>query len=73
MPAAQVALAEQHLRPEEVQATGPGGRILKEDVLRRAGQGDRPFRRPRLQHRPNLHRSRKGPARRWIARKKSCP
>lgn len=39
MPAAQAALAEQHLRPEEVQATGPGGRILKEDVLRRAGQG----------------------------------
>lgn len=36
MPAAQAALAEHHLRPEDVQATGPGGRILKEDVLKRA-------------------------------------
>jgi 2-oxoglutarate dehydrogenase E2 component (dihydrolipoamide succinyltransferase) len=34
MPAAQRALAEQHLRPEEVHASGPGGRLLKEDVLR---------------------------------------
>src|SRR5215471_12697305 len=34
MPAAQVALEERGLRPEQVQATGPGGRILKEDVLR---------------------------------------
>ncbi len=35
MPAAELALAEHHLRPEDVQGTGPGGRILKEDVLRR--------------------------------------
>ncbi len=35
MPAAQVALEAHGLRPEEIQATGPGGRILKEDVLRR--------------------------------------
>jgi len=34
MPAARRVLAEQGLRPEEVQATGPGGRLLKEDVLR---------------------------------------
>jgi len=34
MPAAQVALDERGLRPEQVQGTGPGGRILKEDVLR---------------------------------------
>src|SRR5215470_17250203 len=34
MPAAQRALAEHGLRPEEVKATGPGGRLLKEDVLR---------------------------------------
>jgi 2-oxoglutarate dehydrogenase E2 component (dihydrolipoamide succinyltransferase) len=39
MPAAQAALAEHHLRPEDVQGTGPGGRILKEDVLRRVGEG----------------------------------
>src|SRR2546426_10831270 len=36
MPAAEHALAEQGLRAEEVQATGPGGRLLKEDVLREA-------------------------------------
>jgi len=35
MPAAEIALAEHHLKPEDVQGTGPGGRILKEDVLRR--------------------------------------
>jgi 2-oxoglutarate dehydrogenase E2 component (dihydrolipoamide succinyltransferase) len=35
MPAAQTALAEHNLRPEDVQGTGPGGRILKEDVLKR--------------------------------------
>src|SRR5580765_7488968 len=34
MPAAQVALEERGLRAEQVQGTGPGGRILKEDVLR---------------------------------------
>jgi 2-oxoglutarate dehydrogenase E2 component (dihydrolipoamide succinyltransferase) len=32
MPAAERALAERGLRPEEVTATGPGGRLLKEDV-----------------------------------------
>ena len=39
MPAAQAALAEHDLRPEDVQGTGPGGRILKEDVLRRVEEG----------------------------------
>jgi 2-oxoglutarate dehydrogenase E2 component (dihydrolipoamide succinyltransferase) len=34
MPAAQRLLAEHRLRAEEVKATGPGGRLLKEDVLR---------------------------------------
>lgn len=34
MPAAQRALAEHGLRAEEVTGTGPGGRLLKEDVLR---------------------------------------
>jgi 2-oxoglutarate dehydrogenase E2 component (dihydrolipoamide succinyltransferase) len=38
MPAAQVALEENGLRPEQVKGTGPGGRILKEDVLRTAQQ-----------------------------------
>ena len=35
-PAAQRALAETELRPEDVKPTGPGGRVLKEDVLREA-------------------------------------
>lgn len=38
MPAAQRALAEHGLRAEDVQATGPGGRLLKEDVLRHVEQ-----------------------------------
>lgn len=36
MPAAQRALAEEKLRPEQIEPTGPGGRVLKEDVLRQA-------------------------------------
>lgn len=34
MPAAQKALEEHGLRAEQVEATGPGGRLLKEDVVR---------------------------------------
>lgn len=34
MPAAQRAMAEEGIRAEEVQPSGPGGRILKEDVMR---------------------------------------
>jgi 2-oxoglutarate dehydrogenase E2 component (dihydrolipoamide succinyltransferase) len=33
MPAARRILAERGLKPEEVPATGPGGRLLKEDAL----------------------------------------
>jgi 2-oxoglutarate dehydrogenase E2 component (dihydrolipoamide succinyltransferase) len=36
MPAARRALAEHQLTPAEVTPTGPGGRLLKEDVERRA-------------------------------------
>ncbi len=39
MPAAQRELAERGLKSEDVKATGPGGRLLKEDVLR---QPERP-------------------------------
>jgi 2-oxoglutarate dehydrogenase E2 component (dihydrolipoamide succinyltransferase) len=39
MPAAQRVLAERGLRPEEVRPSGPGGRLLKEDVLRHVGRG----------------------------------
>ena len=38
MPAARQALAEHNLSAEQVEATGPGGRMLKEDVLRAAQQ-----------------------------------
>jgi 2-oxoglutarate dehydrogenase E2 component (dihydrolipoamide succinyltransferase) len=34
MPAARRILAERGLKPQEVTATGPGGRLLKEDALR---------------------------------------
>ncbi len=34
MPAARALMAEHGLTPADVQGTGPGGRILKEDVLR---------------------------------------
>jgi 2-oxoglutarate dehydrogenase E2 component (dihydrolipoamide succinyltransferase) len=36
MPAAERALAERGMKPAEVEATGPGGRLLKEDVERAA-------------------------------------
>ena len=36
MPAARRILAERGLKPQEVTATGPGGRLLKEDALRHA-------------------------------------
>ena len=39
MPAAARALAETKTRPEEVIPTGPGGRMLKEDVLRDVRKG----------------------------------
>lgn len=34
MPAAARILAEQGIQPQEVQGTGPGGRVLKEDALK---------------------------------------
>lgn len=40
MPAARRTLSEQRLQPEQVTATGPGGRMLKEDVLRTAESRD---------------------------------
>jgi 2-oxoglutarate dehydrogenase E2 component (dihydrolipoamide succinyltransferase) len=40
MPSAERVLAEHGLSPEQVRGTGPGGRILKEDVLREVEKGD---------------------------------
>src|SRR5690606_22661536 len=34
MPSARRALKERGLRPEDIEPTGPGGRLMKEDVLR---------------------------------------
>lgn len=42
MPAAEHALAQYGLSADEVPATGPGGRLLKEDVLRYAEREGRP-------------------------------
>jgi 2-oxoglutarate dehydrogenase E2 component (dihydrolipoamide succinyltransferase) len=39
MPAAERLLAEHGIDPGSVQGTGPGGRVLKEDVQRRIDQG----------------------------------
>jgi len=47
-PAARRVLAEHGLEPEEVTATGPAGRLLKEDVLRHL-EGEEPSRTSGLQ------------------------
>jgi 2-oxoglutarate dehydrogenase E2 component (dihydrolipoamide succinyltransferase) len=44
MPAARRALHEAGLAPQDVTPTGPGGRILKDDVQRRVEQGPAPMR-----------------------------
>jgi len=41
MPAAERVLAERGLRAEEIEPTGPGGRVLKEDVLRKPESPER--------------------------------
>jgi len=40
MPAAQRTLAEHGVSPQQIEATGPGGRLLKEDVLRHVESKD---------------------------------
>lgn len=42
MPAARRALAEAGLKPADVPATGPGGRLLKEDVQRHLARASQP-------------------------------
>jgi 2-oxoglutarate dehydrogenase E2 component (dihydrolipoamide succinyltransferase) len=46
MPAAAAALAEHNLQADEIEATGPGGRLLKEDVLRHVEQQSPPVASP---------------------------
>ncbi|MFG0330719.1 MAG: 2-oxoglutarate dehydrogenase complex dihydrolipoyllysine-residue succinyltransferase [Phycisphaerales bacterium] len=41
MPAAQRALAEHGLDAKDIKGTGPGGRVLKEDVLRHVEDGNK--------------------------------
>src|SRR2546423_13849169 len=45
MPAAARELAQRGLSPQEVKPTGPGNRILKEDVIRHTGDGQKPTQR----------------------------
>ncbi|HYJ07492.1 MAG TPA: biotin/lipoyl-containing protein, partial [Polyangiaceae bacterium] len=40
MPSARRALKERGVQPDEVEATGPGGRVLKEDVMRYTPKAD---------------------------------
>ncbi len=42
MPAARRELEQRGVKPEQVQPTGPGGRITKEDVLRQVPAGQKP-------------------------------
>jgi 2-oxoglutarate dehydrogenase E2 component (dihydrolipoamide succinyltransferase) len=42
MPAAERLMAEHGISPDSIQGTGPGGRILKEDVQRRIDRGPAP-------------------------------
>jgi 2-oxoglutarate dehydrogenase E2 component (dihydrolipoamide succinyltransferase) len=46
MPSARRALKERGLRAEDVEATGPGGRVLKEDVMRAPAPGSAERRAP---------------------------
>ena len=46
MPAAARALAENRIQPEAVKPTGPGGRVLKEDVLRATSEAKAPAAEP---------------------------
>jgi 2-oxoglutarate dehydrogenase E2 component (dihydrolipoamide succinyltransferase) len=50
MPAAERLLHEHQLAKSAVEATGPGGRILKEDVLRAAAAGATPPQSGRITH-----------------------
>lgn len=51
-PAAARALAENQLRAEEIKPSGPGGRILKEDVLHRVAQKRIEIEPPPLEEQP---------------------
>ena len=56
MPAAARMMAERGLSPGEVRGSGPGGRVLKEDVQRHAAQPPQPSARP-PQSQPVLEKS----------------
>jgi len=53
MPAAERLMSERGLKPEQVEGTGPGGRILKEDVLRQTpSTSDRQTAEPKAEKKP---------------------
>jgi 2-oxoglutarate dehydrogenase E2 component (dihydrolipoamide succinyltransferase) len=56
MPAAARALAESKLRSEDVKPTGPGGRLLKEDVARHVSEAKAPSEAPAAEAIPQAPR-----------------
>ena len=57
MPAAARLMAEHGIKAEDVQGSGPGGRILKEDILRRIGAKEAviPPAQPAMPSQPAVH------------------
>jgi 2-oxoglutarate dehydrogenase E2 component (dihydrolipoamide succinyltransferase) len=66
MPAAQRAIDETGVSAEKVEATGPGGKILKEDVLREAARESATAHPPLTPARPEEEVVRMSPMRRTI-------
>jgi len=57
MPAAARALGESRIQPETVKPTGPGGRVLKEDVLRATAEAKTAAPEPSITPRPTVSQS----------------
>jgi len=62
MPSAQRALVEKGLRAEQVEPTGPGGRLLKEDVLRKSETAEPTSAPPQIEQAPPSSESPTTPA-----------
>ena len=68
MPAAERELAQRGIEAKDVQATGPGGRLLKEDVVRHAGKQPASAPAPEAEARPDEEIVAMSPMRKVIAR-----